>query len=83
MPFDPPSSPPPTEGQTYTYQGRKWKFQSGVWRNVAVLSEVDYVASNPTGITGADVITNAVSLTQAEYDAIVSPDASTLYVITD
>jgi hypothetical protein len=41
------------------------------------------VVSNTTGITGADAVTNIVSLTQAEYDAIVSPNASTLYVITD
>ena len=40
-------------------------------------------ASDPTGITGADAITNIVSLTQAEYTAIVSPSATTLYVITD
>ena len=39
------------------------------------------VISDPTGITGADVIINAVSLTQAEYDAIGTPDAATLYVI--
>lgn len=38
------------------------------------------VASDPTGVTGADAITNVMSLTQAEYDAI-TPDASTLYVI--
>jgi hypothetical protein len=41
------------------------------------------VVSNTTGITGADAVTNIVSLTQAEYDAIVPPNASTLYVITD
>ncbi len=41
------------------------------------------VASNPAGITGADAITNMVSLTQAEFTAIVSPSATTLYVITD
>jgi Cu/Ag efflux protein CusF len=41
------------------------------------------VISNPTGITGADVVTNIVSLTQAEYDAISAPNPSTLYVITD
>jgi hypothetical protein len=41
------------------------------------------VVSNVTGITGADAVTNIVSLTQAEYDAIVTPNASTLYVITD
>ena len=41
------------------------------------------VQSNITGITGADAITNIVSLTEEEYDAIVTPNASTLYVITD
>lgn len=40
------------------------------------------VASNPTGITGADAITNIVSLTQAEYDAIPTKNASTFYVVT-
>jgi hypothetical protein len=40
-------------------------------------------ASDPTGVTGADAVTNIISLTQAEYDAIVSPSATTLYVITD
>lgn len=40
------------------------------------------VVSNVTGITGADPITNIVSLTQAEYDAIGSPSATTFYVIT-
>jgi len=39
-------------------------------------------ASDPTGVTGADAVTNIMSLTQAEYDAI-TPNASTLYVITD
>jgi hypothetical protein len=41
------------------------------------------ISSNITGITGADAITNAVSLTTAEYTAIASPNASTLYIITD
>lgn len=40
-------------------------------------------ASDPAGITGADAITNIVSLTSAEYAAIGSPSATTLYVITD
>ena len=40
------------------------------------------VKTNTTGVTGADQVTNIISLTQAEYDAIVSPDASTFYVIT-
>lgn len=41
------------------------------------------VGSDPTGVTGADAITNMMSLTQAEYDAIGTPSATTLYVITD
>jgi hypothetical protein len=41
------------------------------------------LVSDPTGITGADAITNLMSLTQAEYNAIASPNASTLYIITD
>jgi hypothetical protein len=41
------------------------------------------VISNTTGITGADAVTNIVSLTQAEYNAIGSPDAATLFLITD
>jgi hypothetical protein len=40
------------------------------------------VESDVTGVSGADAITNVISLTQAEYDAI-TPDAATLYVITD
>jgi hypothetical protein len=41
------------------------------------------IVSNTTGITGADAVTNIVSLTQAEYNAIGSPDAATLFLITD
>ena len=41
-----------------------------------------FVLTNTSGVTGADQVTNIISLTQAEYDAIVSPDASTFYVIT-
>lgn len=40
------------------------------------------VSSNVSGITGADAITNMVSLTQAEYDAL-TPSSTTFYVITD
>ena len=45
-------------------------------------SDVGAVPSDPTGVTGADSITNMMSLTQAEYDAIGTPNASTLYIIT-
>jgi hypothetical protein len=41
------------------------------------------ITSDPTGITGADAVTNIVSLTTAEYAAIGSPDAATLFLITD
>lgn len=46
-------------------------------------SQVGAVASDPSGVTGADAVTNIVSLTTAEYNAIGSPDAATLYLITD
>lgn len=54
---------------------------SGVYNDLSGKPPV--VVSDPTGITGADALTNMVSLTQAEYDAIVSKSATTLYVITD
>lgn len=41
-----------------------------------------FLPSDPTGVTGADTVTNIMSLTQAEYDAIATPDASTIYIIT-
>lgn len=39
------------------------------------------INSDVTGITGADAITNIISLSQAEYDAISVKSNSTLYVI--
>lgn len=41
----------------------------------------DRVTSVTTGITGADKITNIVSLTRNEYDALVTKNPSTLYVV--
>jgi hypothetical protein len=41
------------------------------------------VVSDITAGSGSDVVNNIVSLTQAEYNAIGSPDATTLYLITD
>lgn len=41
----------------------------------------NYVESDITGITGAVAITNIVSMTQAAYDALVTKDATTLYII--
>jgi hypothetical protein len=46
-----------------------------------VPADIGAVASNVTGITGATAITNIVSLTQAQYDAIATPSSTTLYVI--
>ncbi len=42
-----------------------------------------YPRSDPAGVTGADQVTNIISLTQAQYDAIGTKDAATLYYITD
>jgi hypothetical protein len=39
--------------------------------------------SGDTAGSGSDVVNNIVSLTQAEYNAIGSPDAATLFLITD
>ena len=44
-------------------------------------SWVPAVLSKIAGITGASVITNCVALSQADYDAITTPDPATLYVI--
>jgi hypothetical protein len=41
------------------------------------------VVSDTSAGSGSDVVNNIVSLTQAEYNAIGSPDAATLYLITD
>ena len=48
---------------------------------VAMLSGGGTAVIAINGVAGADAITNVMSLTQAEYDAI-TPSASTLYVIT-
>jgi hypothetical protein len=41
------------------------------------------VVSDTSAGSGSDVVNNIVSLTTAEYNAIGSPDAATLYLITD
>jgi hypothetical protein len=41
-----------------------------------------FVTSTTTGIAGADQITNMVSMTQAEYNALATKNATTFYVIT-
>lgn len=49
---------------------------------LALTSDIptNVVQSDTAGITGADQVTNIVSLTQAEYDAI-TPVATTVYII--
>lgn len=49
----------------------------------AYVDNSNFVPSNTAGITGATAITNIVQLSQANYDAIGSPDANTLYIIND
>jgi len=41
------------------------------------------VVSDTSAGSGSDVVNNIVSLTQAEYNAIGSPDAATLFLITN
>ena len=38
--------------------------------------------TDATGITGATAISNIVSISQANYDLIGTPDSATLYVIS-
>jgi len=40
------------------------------------------VETNPSWVTWADKVTNVMSLSQSEYDAIWTPDSSTFYIIT-
>lgn len=50
-------------------------------QQIADLAGSNKVSSITTGITGADQITNMVSLTQAEYNAIPTKSATTFYII--
>jgi hypothetical protein len=57
---------------------------SGSATNKVTLQSVARLFSDNTGIAGADRVTNLVSLTQAEYDSLVSAgsvSSTTLYVI--
>jgi hypothetical protein len=49
---------------------------------IADRSGVNVVSDTGAG-SGSDVVNNIVSLTQAEYNAIGSPSAATLFLITD
>jgi hypothetical protein len=54
---------------------------TGNW--VAEAPAASGIASDTTGITGASAITNIIAISQDDYDDIGSPDASTLFIITD
>jgi|688.fasta_scaffold139762_5 hypothetical protein len=40
------------------------------------------VPSSPEGISGAAAVTNIVSISQEDYDALAVKDATTVYIIT-
>jgi hypothetical protein len=56
------------------------KYATGAAVDAALDLAGTAVQSDITGVTGADRVTNIISLTQAEYSAI-TPDSATLYVI--
>ncbi len=55
----------------------------GTTSSTALVGDTAVVISDPSAVTGADQVTNIMTLTQEEYDAIGQPDASTIYFITD
>ena len=46
-----------------------------------VRTEHELVQSDVSDVSGATRITNIISLTQAQYNAISSPEADTLYIV--
>ncbi len=68
-------------GITDAFDGQ-YSSLTGTPTNVSTFTnDSNYIPSDTTGITGADQVTNMVTLTQAEYDAIGTPNASTVYFI--
>lgn len=56
--------------------------QSGSNKKITVdLFKSGLVESDTTGITGANIVTNIVTISQSNYDAISTPDANTIYII--
>jgi hypothetical protein len=66
-------------GETSYGNSAYWTYGTG--RAAEHRTALKVPASDNTGITGADALSNMVSLTQAEYDAIGTPNATTLYFI--
>jgi hypothetical protein len=46
-------------------------------------SDIGAISSDASEVAGAVTVTNIIKVTQAQYDAIVAPSVSTLYVIVD
>ena len=59
------------------------KISLSVLANALGAGEVfnNYISSDTTGIVGASGITNIIQISQSNYDAILAPDAQTLYII--
>lgn len=56
--------------------------QSGANKKVTVdVFKSGLVESDITGITGAGSVTNIVTISQSNYDIIVTPDPNTIYII--
>ncbi len=64
-------------------EGSVTQHQAALSITKSQISDDNYVESDITGLTGATQINNLVAITQAGYDAIGSPDANTIYEITD
>lgn len=50
--------------------------------SAAARTTLDALKTSASGITGATALGNIVSISQTDYDAIGTPDASTLYIIS-
>jgi hypothetical protein len=57
-----------------------YNLATSTWQN-KTLNDVNAVASDITGLTGATKLSNMVEITQTGYNLIVTPDPNTLYVI--
>lgn len=48
----------------------------------AISTSANLISSDPSGIPGASGINNIVQISQVDYDALVTKDADTLYIIS-
>jgi hypothetical protein len=77
--------PNPSNDDLHAESGRTWKYNASInaWEEITGITPaaIGAIASDPTGVTGATAISNSFPLTKAQYDAIETKNASTLYVI--